>query len=94
MPSAVRIEDAAKEVAYKKNYPQQFFVSDTRTDGHQVMLTVHYDDGSFPCEGNSWESRDICWDFAKTGQCKRMDQCRWLHIPPAFFTISIEHPPA
>jgi hypothetical protein len=91
MPKAVRIEDAAKEVAYKKNYPQQFFVSETRIDKNQVMLTVHYDDGSFwRPEGAQW---DICWDFAKTGQCKRMGSCKWLHIPPAYFTITIEHPP-
>jgi hypothetical protein len=80
MPKAVRIEDAAKEVAYKKNYPQQFFVSETRVEKNQVMLTVHYDDGSFGGpEGAQW--------------ARGRGVQQWLHIPKAYFTIFIEHPP-
>jgi hypothetical protein len=88
MPAAISLNDAAVQVAQKKNYPQQFFVSETRAEGTTVQMTVHYNDGSF----GKFDSWDICWDFVKKGECKRGDQCRWPHVPGAYFTISCEHP--
>jgi hypothetical protein len=90
MPVGTDLEEAAKQIAYKKNYPSQFFVSESSVALPVVHLTVHYNDGSFG-GNNSW---DICWDFVKTGECKRAQNCRWPHVPGAYFTIALETAPA
>ena len=41
-----RVPAPAQEVAYKKNYPQQFFVSETRIDKNQVRSSVYRNPGS------------------------------------------------
>jgi hypothetical protein len=90
MPAHADLHDAAKQIAYKKNYPAEFHVAETSVAPPVVHLTVHYNDGSFG--GNS--SWDICWDFVKNGECKRAGSCRWPHIPGAYFTIALENAPA
>jgi hypothetical protein len=90
MPAMTDLQEAAKQIAYKKNYPSEFFVSESSVALPVVHLTVHYNDGSFG-GNNSW---DICWDFVKNGECKRGANCRWPHIPGAYFTIALENSPA
>jgi hypothetical protein len=90
MPAGADLQESATQIAYKKNYPSQFFVSESSVALPVVHLTVHYNDGSFG--GNS--SWDICWDFVKTGECKRANSCRWPHVPGAYFTIALENAPA
>lgn len=34
--------------------------------------------------------QSICWDFYKTGQCRRAGQCRWRHIMPETYAIDVE----
>jgi hypothetical protein len=89
MPANADLQDAARQIAYKKNYPSQFHVAETSVADPVVHLTVHYNDGSFG-GSNSW---DICWDFVKNGECKRASNCRWPHIPGAYFTIALENAP-
>jgi hypothetical protein len=90
MPATVNLSEAAVKVSNKKNYPDQFVVSEARAEGTCAQLSVHYNDGSF----GKFDSWDICWDFVKKGQCKRGDACKWPHVPGAYFTIALEHPPA
>jgi hypothetical protein len=89
-PAQADLQECAKQIAYKKNYPNEFHVADSSVALPVVHLTVHYNDGSFG--GNS--SWDICWDFVKHGECKRANQCRWPHIPGAYFTIALENGPS
>jgi hypothetical protein len=89
MPSGADLRECANQIAYKKNYPSQFFVHESSVALPVVHLTVHYNDGSFGGT-NSW---DICWDFVKNGECKRGASCRWPHIPGAYFTIALENAP-